>query len=645
MKGNQITRFKQHCNIRHDSNIPTPMSKKMEFAYSSGDEETHSASTEAEYYRDMSEKYRKQLKWIIHPSNKWLKRWDMLVFCLLVMILFTIPYQLGVSAGYYTFKYFWWFLVMLFIDIVFFMDTILHFFRIYRDSDTGILVINRRKICMHYLKSDFFLNFLSSASFPSVVLRLVYQQAQHLRIQVEQGFSHDNNIFLHTSAIEYEETISNQRWDKLGLVLLLYGIRLFRLNRIRQIFRTSIIFRTFLESRHAKPHRIDLMKNVLFLYLVSHWFACFWCSIVFFQTHSFGNEIIYHNNWMSQWYNSTYDFNQPLSETNLIPIGWERDIDRYILSLFWTIQTITSIGYGDITPCSKVEWIFSCMFMLLSGVLWALIIGSFLNIVVHMMAQKVPLSKLHDANTLIEKFGKYDIKQPSESDKHLREDITSRIKRYILDQRERRYLFGRCTSTIGDEYAIYNSLSVELQQLSSYLILKPFIEMVPYLSSKYLSIKEQSFVASNCQFHCFSAGDVVSFGSQCSNYKRGIFIILEGVGFQKSHSKKDENTKLLIMEKMFGLEDVLIERTDCTYMTRIIFSTFTKMLFIPREIVLEVLETNIMAWKQCARWKYLHILLRQKFAPQLLPGLRDDDFITTKNSWENWEDHEVVVVK
>lgn len=364
---------------------------------------------------------------------------------------------------------------------------------------------------------------------------------------------------------------------------------------------------------------------------------------MFFQTHSFGAEIIYHNNWISQWYNKTYDFDQTPLDSDLVPIGWEKDIDRYILSLFWTIQTITSIGYGDITPCSKVEWIFSCMFMLLSGVLWALIIGSFLNIVVHMMSQRVPLSKLHDANMLIGKFGKYDSKEISETDEELRADITSRIKRYILDQRERSYLFGRCTSTIGDEYSIYDSLSVELQHLSSYLVLKPFIEMVPYLSSRFLGIKEQSIVAKSCQFHCFSAGDVVSFGSLSSTYKRGIFIILEGVGFQKSHSKRDENTKLLIMEKMYGLEDVLLERTDCKYMTRIIFSTFTKMLFIPREIVMETLEKNPQAWKDCARWKYLHILLRQKFAPQMLPSLRDDDLTTPKNSWEDWEDHDVMV--
>lgn len=75
------------------------------------------------------------------------------------------------------------------------------------------------------------------------------------------------------------------------------------------------------------------------------------------------------------------------------------------------------------------------------------------------------------------------------SDEELCEDITSGIRTHILDWGERRYLFGVCTSTIGGKQFNCDSLLIELQHLSSYVILKPFIGMVPYLSFRFLVVK------------------------------------------------------------------------------------------------------------------------------------------------------------
>ena len=42
------------------------------------------------------------------------------------------------------------------------------------------------------------------------------------------------------------------------------------------------------------------------------------------------------------------------------------------------------------------------------------------------------------------------------------------------------------------------------------------------------------------------------------------------------------------------------------------FLSFSKVILIPREAIMEVLDNNKRAWKDCARWRYLLALLRLK---------------------------------
>lgn len=56
-------------------------------------------------------------------------------------------------------------------------------------------------------------------------------------------------------------------------------------------------------------------------------------------------------------------------------------IDLYILSVYWAITTITTVGFGDIVPTSTIERIAMMVIMLTYIMLFSLLVGSMSHLV------------------------------------------------------------------------------------------------------------------------------------------------------------------------------------------------------------------------------------------------------------------------
>ncbi|XP_044464307.1 potassium channel AKT1-like isoform X3 [Mangifera indica] len=56
---------------------------------------------------------------------------------------------------------------------------------------------------------------------------------------------------------------------------------------------------------------------------------------------------------------------------------------RYVTSMYWSITTLTTVGYGDLHPVNAGEMIFDIFFMLFNLGLTAYLIGNMTNLVVH----------------------------------------------------------------------------------------------------------------------------------------------------------------------------------------------------------------------------------------------------------------------
>uniref|UniRef100_A0A7N0TBX2 Potassium channel n=1 Tax=Kalanchoe fedtschenkoi TaxID=63787 RepID=A0A7N0TBX2_KALFE len=61
--------------------------------------------------------------------------------------------------------------------------------------------------------------------------------------------------------------------------------------------------------------------------------------------------------------------------------------DRYVISIYWSITTLTSVGYGDLHAVNTREMVFEIFYMLFNLGLTAYLIGNMTNLVVHITSR------------------------------------------------------------------------------------------------------------------------------------------------------------------------------------------------------------------------------------------------------------------
>ncbi|CAD8209035.1 unnamed protein product [Paramecium pentaurelia] len=132
-----------------------------------------------------------------------------------------------------------------------------------------------------------------------------------------------------------------------------FDFRYFDFVIILKVFQLSSLFSSLfnrLELSNRQTALFDLFKMISFMILVAHFSACIW--------HIIGQWGEWGNHEGKTW----------LKVANLQNESW---LDRYVVSFYWSIVTMTTIGYGDITPVNLTERIFVIFMTMISSATFA----------------------------------------------------------------------------------------------------------------------------------------------------------------------------------------------------------------------------------------------------------------------------------
>lgn len=245
----------------------------------------------------------KKRRFLINPDNWFKKFWDNTLLLFIFYIMMFSPFKISFIDDEAFPR---WTLADYFLDIIFVLDIIFTFFTPYLKNQRWVK--SHKKISLRYLKVWFWLDLLSIIPMDLILKR-------------------------DTKAAEIVVSIT-------GMPKI---YRMFRLLKFIRVIKIRQKKNTYLAKSLKKfVTRDNLISGVVPLYavgvLISYLFACLW--------HFVPKENPDAESWLIR-----YDFLD------------EPTHDRFWASLYYIYATMTTTGYGDITPQTKQEFALTVMFM------------------------------------------------------------------------------------------------------------------------------------------------------------------------------------------------------------------------------------------------------------------------------------------
>ena len=240
--------------------------------------------------------------------------WNILVFILVTVSCTVIPLRI---AFFDDDLYLPWTIIDLMSDGIFIVDIIVTFFTIEEDQ-YGMPIVSLWGIAKRYLKTFFFLDLIASIPISTIMYL--------------------NYISTDTPS-EY-----NQNLHFINLIKTLKIYRIMVIFKVLRILRQSKLIEVIAAKFFITDKVSSVFTNMIRLLFLVHLIGCLWGLVaVTFETE-------FHDTWIRD---------KDLENSS--------PFERYTTSCYWAVMTITTVGYGEISPVNVYEATL-CILLMWSGV-------------------------------------------------------------------------------------------------------------------------------------------------------------------------------------------------------------------------------------------------------------------------------------
>ncbi|XP_073783443.1 potassium voltage-gated channel subfamily H member 1a isoform X1 [Danio rerio] len=270
--------------------------------------------------------------------------WDWVILILTFYTAIMVPYNVSFKTKQNNVT---WLVVDSIVDVIFLVDIVLNFHTTFV-GPAGEVISDPKLIRMNYLKTWFVIDLLSCLPYDVI------------------------------NAFENVDENWNHRAVTQGISSLFSSLKVVRLLRLGRVARKL-------------DHYIEYGAAVLVLLvcvfgLAAHWLACIWYSIGDYEVIDEDRNTVRTDSWLymlAESIGTPYRFNA--SGTGRWEGGPTKDT-VYITSLYFTMTSLTSIGFGNIAPTTDGEKIFAVAMMMIGSLLYATIFGNVTTIFQQMYA-------------------------------------------------------------------------------------------------------------------------------------------------------------------------------------------------------------------------------------------------------------------
>ena len=178
--------------------------------------------------------------------------------------------------------------------------------------------------------------------------------------------------------LQYLDCIPNISAGTLKVVSLLRLLKLLRLKRLAAMIQ---------HLKEKYPHSVfalTFLQLFLYFFLGAHWTACIFFSIGYGIADPAGSE------WQTAMYTNGWVYNNGLLDEDGFVIQYT---NPWVTSLYWAVTTMSTIGYGDISPITAPERIVGMFLMSAGCAFFAWITGK----ITSLMTDKSPCEQRFEA--------------------------------------------------------------------------------------------------------------------------------------------------------------------------------------------------------------------------------------------------------